>query len=649
MAEVRCPMCGKANPEELDNCQFCQARMKPLVFSSRSEEDTPPNVPDPDLTKNAPEAGDEALPDWLRDLRPASEIDEEDSAADLEEPALAPAVDSADEMEWLNRIRPPQEAQEGPGSEPTPEEEAGFLAGLNNAAGEAESETPDWWRPTAEQPVPEESAPEITEWEVEEIPAAVEDLPPEVERGATSAEIPDLPSMPPEEAPAAEQSGKAAPEWQAEDLTEPEALAEDPAFSADLLDWVSESSPDQEEAGGTEGEADIPPAVLPSWLEALRPVEDAAPVLPRADKSSERIESAGPLAGLRGILRAEPEIARLQTPPSYSLKLRVTAAQRAHADLLTEIVEAEGTTIPIPKRPVVSGKHLLRWGIALALILAVLYAILAGGPPLLPASVPEEVAEVARLIDQMPAGAQTLVVFDYQPGLSGEVDAAAEAVVDHLMLGNASLSLVSTSPTGPLLAERFLAQLAAEHGYARNEQYVNLGYLAGGPSGLASFVQNPQRTLPYSLDGTVAWGTAGLPPLAGIARVSDFSLVMILADDPFFARAWVEQVQPFLVDEDGQTPLVMVLSAQSEPLVRPYYEASPRQVQGLIAGLRGGAAYSRLTGRDGLANAYWGAFSMGQSIAALVIVLGGLFGAYALLSRQVPLAGAEKDQQGDSS
>ena len=31
MAEIKCPMCSKPNPEELDVCQFCEARLKPLT------------------------------------------------------------------------------------------------------------------------------------------------------------------------------------------------------------------------------------------------------------------------------------------------------------------------------------------------------------------------------------------------------------------------------------------------------------------------------------------------------------------------------------------------------------------------------------------------------------------------------------------
>ena len=34
MAEVRCPMCGKNNPADLEVCQYCQARVKAAAYFS---------------------------------------------------------------------------------------------------------------------------------------------------------------------------------------------------------------------------------------------------------------------------------------------------------------------------------------------------------------------------------------------------------------------------------------------------------------------------------------------------------------------------------------------------------------------------------------------------------------------------------------
>ena len=59
VAEVRCPMCGKPNPAELEICQFCQARLKPLVIS---QPESPTQEPGDEPAENT-------ASDWLVSLR----------------------------------------------------------------------------------------------------------------------------------------------------------------------------------------------------------------------------------------------------------------------------------------------------------------------------------------------------------------------------------------------------------------------------------------------------------------------------------------------------------------------------------------------------------------------------------------------------
>ncbi len=130
--------------------------------------------------------------------------------------------------------------------------------------------------------------------------------------------------------------------------------------------------------------------------------------------------------------------------------------------------------------------------------------------------------------------------------------------------------------------------------------------------------------MPYTLNGNPAWGAgtgAALPPLQGINALADFDMLTVITDNPDTAHAWIEQVQPKLVSGDQQTPLIMVISAQAEPLVRPYYQESTGQVQGLVVGLRGGAAYSNLTGRENLPGLYWSAFGVGLALVAVIILI----------------------------
>lgn len=391
----------------------------------------------------------------------------------------------------------------------------------------------------------------------------------------------------------------------------------------DMQDWDKQDELVAEKPEEVESDADLTPAELPTWLEAMRPIEDAAPSVRVLDEVSDEVESAGPLEGLRGVLSAEPEAALLHKPAAFSIKLKVSKRQRAHIDLLKTILDEEGKARSIPNPSVISPQNVLRWAIAVVLFLAVLWPLVTGSQEAPMPSFPEETGEVNRIINQLPSEARVLLAFDYEPALSGEMDAAASAVVDHMMLRGVYLTLVSTSPTGPIVAERFISSTQSDHNYTSGNQYVNLGYISGGSTGLLSFSESPQRTLPRTLDNVAAW-EGGFPPLQGINAVSDFSLVAVIVDNPDTARAWIEQVQPRLIGKDHQTPLVMVISAQSEPMVLPYYESHPRQVQGLVTGLRGGASYARLTGRGGLSRKYWDAFSIGTIIAALLAAIGGM-------------------------
>jgi hypothetical protein len=413
----------------------------------------------------------------------------------------------------------------------------------------------------------------------------------------------------------------------------------DSTFSADLPAWLASAAALAHKAGekGMEippAEAELPkvspfasieevdigqgqpglaPAELPNWLEAMRPTD--------ADTSGvaalTAAEVAGPLAGLRNLLPAEADIARLQKPPAYAIKLQVTESQQQQADLFSQLIQAEGVARPLPKRAIFTSQHLFRIGIGIILVAVVAWSIFAGNMQLsLPAHTPETEA-VARLVGGLSTGMPVLLAIDYEPGLSGEMDATTGAVLDDLMLKGAYIAIVSTTPTGPLQAERLVGQvnLNAGHNYTAPQQYTNLGFIPGGISGLASFAETPIQAAPVSIHGGSPWQETAL---ATVQSLENFRLVLVATESPENARAWIEQVQPRL----GNTPLVMIISAQAEPVVRPYYQAIPQQIQGLVTGLAGGAAYENLTGRSGSARAYWTPFSLGV-LAALGLVIAG--------------------------
>jgi hypothetical protein len=391
-----------------------------------------------------------------------------------------------------------------------------------------------------------------------------------------------------------------------------------------LPDWLDDALLDRSEQDGFEADSRVDPAIEGSEQDALQKDPDATK--PSQGKLGE-LESAGPLAGLKGALSPEPGITRPRKPAAYTTKLRVTATQRAHVDLLASIVEDEGHTKPLPERKAISQRHVLRWVITIILLIAISWPIVTSSQQM-PFPAYEEVsAEVSRLVSQLNGNSPVLFVFDYEPGLTAEFDAATTPVMDHVISRGALLTLVSISPSGPILAERFMGLMQASHEYKSGEQYVNLGYIPGGAAGLVSFFDNPQNTLPYTLDGVPAWETStnmGLPPLTGINEITDYEMVVLLVDDPDTARTWIEQLSPRINEPDVLTSFVLITSAQLEPIVLPYYDSSPPQVNGLVAGLRGGAVYAQINGNGDIARKYWDAFGMGTFTAALLILVGGL-------------------------
>ncbi len=406
-----------------------------------------------------------------------------------------------------------------------------------------------------------------------------------------------------------------------------EAVADIELGSIEVPDWLADARAPGEPGAGGAGEArsDLAPATLPAWLEAMRPVETFRSVVEITPEDEQAIEAAGPLAGLRGVLLAEPVVAMPRAASLGAGRLNVTERQYAQAELLRRLVEEEQRESPArtrtrPRPPI------LRWGVGALLVMAVTLSVVFGFPAFpLPGVEPRELAPLVGLIDSLPTDRPALLVFDYEPGYMAEMDAVAGALVTQLMTRNVPIATMSTRPTGPPLAESLIGRLAQLHGYVNGQNYVHLGYLSGGIPAVQLFAAAPRDSLlsgfvPAEGQTTAAgWSS---PILAGVQRLSDFAMVGVITAGADSARLWTEQASPWM----GGRPLVMVLSAGTEPLVRPYFESLQPQVNGLLTGLPAAVAYEIHNGQPGPAQARWNGFGAGMLTVELVIVAGAVYG-----------------------
>jgi len=393
----------------------------------------------------------------------------------------------------------------------------------------------------------------------------------------------------------------------------------DSLFSVDMPDWLSRAEPEAPEPAAPEigihaegGEA-LSPVDLPSWVQAMRPVEAGlAGTSAIEDLPTERI---GPLAGFRGVIPAAP-IGSSRRPQSIPLKLQASEEQQASAGIMEQILVSETSPRVLPSAPTSASQRMLRQGIAVLLWVA-LSAVIFLRTQMMPvsAALPPEVSNVSNVITGIPENSNVLVVLDYEPSLAGEMEAVSAPLLDQLaLMRHPLLSFIATSPTSVGLAERLLSNTNINKpeglDYRLGEQYFNLGFLPGGEAGVLSFLQSPQSA----------------NPAANVSGLSQYAAVLILTDHADSARVWVEQLESLKQADPtlANQPLLLASSAQAGPMLQPY--VSSGQVDGLINGLSNA---TRLefgnNGRPGIARSYWDAFGIGTWLAIALIVLGSVW------------------------
>lgn len=545
------------------------------------------------LAKAAALSGGEAVPDWLIKMQ-----EEESARAQTSLEEIPVEIDTAEIPSWLKAEEP---TPPGRSEEPAAQESEADL-----------SDVPHWLKAAA----PTSS---VYEEPAAQEPASAPDWLSSLRASAGEA----TPSVPAFAADSRDEIETPKPAFYQEALSDTNM----DALFTELPDWLA--SVDAEGKTGTqpsEGQ-EILPGELPSWVQAMRPVGASEAQTPMTAMPDQTLESHSALADLQGVLPAVPGARPTSKPRAYSIKLQVTEEQQAQAALLEQILAAEAAPVPIAAFSPLAAQRGLRWLIA-ALIGIVVCAVIGLQTRLfaMPSGEPNELLNARLVAESIPEHAPVLVVIDYEPALAGEMEAVAAPLLDHaILLKHPRLVFVSTSPTGGLLAEHLIANRfdcaqcvsLFDHNYQRNAQYVNLGYLPGGLSGVRAFAQNPAAATPLDIDLAPAWSSA---VLQGITSLSQFAALIVVTDNAESARAWIEQT----TIERGTAPMLMIASAQAAPLLHPYYES--RQVSGLVSGLYGGALFEQHNaGRPGLARHYWDAYSIGMILAAILLAVGGMW------------------------
>ncbi len=388
----------------------------------------------------------------------------------------------------------------------------------------------------------------------------------------------------------------------------------------EALDWdLDDESADIR----SQGEKDIKSGrALPGWFVSMKSTGAQSSLSRKHAKGSDEVADSIPPDGIERVFSSLLLPTAKTDFSKTSSGLSLSRSQQAHISLLRQLIDSEKKGVKGSRRIQKSSSRLPILLIAALLTFSILAALLF---PILKVDNPSlanfpSVWDAYRSIDNLSSRQMVLVAVDYEPGSSGEMDKLTGVLLKHLFRRNAVLVFVSTNPVGPLQAEKMVTQVSqsTENQYVPFQDYANLGYIPGGHAGLLGFLYEPRETLPFSIDGVDIWQE---PAFQRISGITDFSLVVVATENPDTARLWVEQLQPI----PSSPSIIMAVSAQIEPVVAPYYLASPQQINGFVHGLIGAAAYESVMVHPDKAVNSFTPFSLAGLMAVVIIILGSLY------------------------
>jgi hypothetical protein len=605
-------------------------------------------------TPDGNDNGEKDSIDWLRDAV-GNDLPGEPAASSTPEENEPMAPEDSGDADWLGKLQSWQSEAPAP-EKPTPTQKEELPTGgpfsqePSPPVPAAPAPGPDWLNEfIPDAPQPEEQQPEKPSEPTslnekmgsgKGAPFAEESAAPAEEEPApeSTAPAPVTPDLPFPESNVVK-STSPEPDWLTDfqsldgdkdlaDQVMPKPKAEEPVkppFSGrDMMNWISkdqaapESNPEElpgraeEPQGPDDG---IEPAKLPAWLQALRPdkTKHGAP----GEKGSGSTDPKSPLAGIEGVLQGDALSQFYTRPQTYANTLKITPEQENHLQRLQNIA---GEARWEAQEPIVTkqrGNALLKTIVSVLMIGVIVFAALTHKTPLVePTLYSQPVVESYNIISKLNPAQPVLIAADFDSSLYGELKWSSQSLLEQLMVKNVPIAFLSTTQAGATLLQSDLAALGEDHlNYSIADQTVNLGYLAGGTVGLQALASDPRTAIALTTSLKPAWTDT---PLQDVKKISDFGAVIVITENADTARYWIEQVKPSM----GETPLLVVISAQSAPMLQPYYDSG--QVNGYIAGESGAAAFEKLAEASGASISHFSAYQITLILLAILIFVGGM-------------------------
>ncbi|MEO0226922.1 MAG: hypothetical protein ABIL70_02590 [candidate division WOR-3 bacterium] len=224
-------------------------------------------------------------------------------------------------------------------------------------------------------------------------------------------------------------------------------------------------------------------------------------------------------------------------------------------------------------------------------------------------------------IEEIPPGSKPILIScDFDPQSMPELYPMLEAILNHCFNKDLKVLVLALWPQGAGMAEMALGEIPPKYNKKYGEDYVFLGYKAGGAAVVLGLGDNLKNVFPVDYYKNPV---DSLPLTSTIQNYNDISLVVSFsAGDPGY-RTWLLYGQSKFGFKLG-TGVTAVSAADTYPYL------NSGQLIGVFAGMKGAAEYEtalykkgyRLTNRN--ATKAMDAQSLGHFFIMLFIIIGNI-------------------------
>lgn len=200
-------------------------------------------------------------------------------------------------------------------------------------------------------------------------------------------------------------------------------------------------------------------------------------------------------------------------------------------------------------------------------------------------SVTSRVESIYDEIESLPEGSPVLIAADFDPSAAPELYPMLESVVNHCFRKNHRVIVATLWPGAAGLINKALEDQSKHYGRVKAEDYVFLGFKAGGTAVVLGMGQDMKKTFPEVENRPYS----DISVLKGIDKLADIKYaVAISAGSPGIDNWVIYGSEKYGFKIGGGCTGVMATQ------YFPYLQA--KQINGLMGGLKGAAEYEMLVG-----------------------------------------------------